>query len=167
MAEALRHALTEAWRDPALPLADRVSDLLSRMTVAEKLGQLGSFWAESARPGEEVAPMPDDLGDPPTLESMLPAGLGQLTRVFGTAPIGPADGTARLRELQEQVVAGNRFGIPAIAHEECLTGFMTCTAPIGPADGTARLRELQEQVVAGNRFGIPAIAHEECLTGFM
>src|ERR1051325_2024931 len=149
MAEALRHALTEAWRDPALPLADRVSDLLSRMTVAEKLGQLGSFWAESARPGEEVAPMPDDLGDPPTLESMLAAGLGQLTRVFGTAPIGPADGTARLRALQEQVVAGNRFGIPAIAHEECLTGFMTWTAsvfPSPPAWGATFDQDLVEEM---------------------
>jgi beta-xylosidase len=133
MAEALRHAPTEAWRDPALPVAERVTDLMSRMTVAEKIGQLGAFWAESGRPGEQVAPAPDDLGDPPPLEGVLADGLGQLTRVFGTAPISPADGAARLRELQEQVAAGNRFGIPAIAHEECLTGLMTWTATVFPA----------------------------------
>lgn len=133
MAEALRHALIESWRDPALPAAERVADLMNRMTVAEKIGQLGSFWAESARPGEQVAPAPDDFGDPPPLEGMLTDGLGQLTRVFGTAPIAPADGAARLRELQQRVAAGNRFGIPAIAHEECLTGLMTWSATLFPA----------------------------------
>jgi hypothetical protein len=51
-----------------LPVAERVADLMSRMTVAEKIGQLGSFWAESAGPGEQVAPAPDDFGDPPPLE---------------------------------------------------------------------------------------------------
>jgi beta-xylosidase len=133
MAEALRHALSETWRDPAAPIADRVTDLMNRMTLAEKIGQLGAFWAASARPGEEVAPAPDDFGDPPTLETALKDGLGQLTRVFGTAPIAPADGAARLRELQERVRESSRFGIPAIAHEECLTGFMTWTATVFPS----------------------------------
>ena len=133
MAEALRHALTETWRDPVLPAAERVADLMTRMTVSEKIGQLGSFWAESAAPGAQVAPAPDDFGDPPPLESTLADGLGQLTRVFGTAPITPADGAARLRELQQQVAEGNRFGIPAIAHEECLTGLMTWTATLFPS----------------------------------
>ena len=149
MAEALRHALTETWRDPVLPAAVRVADLMTRMTVAEKIGQLGSFWAESARPGEQVAPQPDDLGDPPPLEGMLTDGLGQLTRVFGTAPISPADGAARLRELQQQVAAGNRFGIPAIAHEECLTGLMTWTAtlfPSPPAWGATFDQDLVEEM---------------------
>jgi beta-xylosidase len=149
MAEALRHALTESWRDPVLPAAERVADLMNRMTVAEKIGQLGSFWAESARPGEQVAPAPDDFGDPPPLEGMLTNGLGQLTRVFGTAPVAPADGAARLRELQEQVAAGNRFGIPAIAHEECLTGLMTWSAtlfPSPPAWGATFDQDLVEEM---------------------
>ncbi len=132
MAEALSHALSETWRDTTAPIAERVTDLMSRMTLAEKIGQLGAFWAASARPGEEVAPAPDDFGDPPPLEAVLKDGLGQLTRVFGTAPVAPADGAARLSELQERVQAASRFGIPAIAHEECLTGFMTWTATVFP-----------------------------------
>ncbi|GAA4484393.1 glycoside hydrolase family 3 N-terminal domain-containing protein [Actinoallomurus oryzae] len=130
MAETLR--THESWRDPRLPVAERVADLLDRMTIEEKAGQLAGYWAESARKGEEVAPMPDDFGEPPPLEEILEHGLGQLTRVFGTAPVRPADGAARLRELQARVVAANRFGIPAIAHEECLTGFMTWTATVFP-----------------------------------
>ena len=133
MAEALSHALSETWRDSTASIAERVTDLMSRMTLEEKIGQLGAFWAASARPGEEVAPAPDDFGDPPPLETELKDGLGQLTRIFGTAPIAPADGAARLRELQERVRASSRFGIPAIAHEECLTGFMTWAATVFPA----------------------------------
>ncbi|MFB9832173.1 glycoside hydrolase family 3 protein, partial [Actinoallomurus acaciae] len=130
MAETLR--AHEPWRDPRLPVAERVADLLDRMTVEEKAGQLVGYWAESAREGEEVAPLPDDFGEPPPLEEILQHGLGQLTRVFGTAPVRPADGAARLRDLQARVAEANRFGIPAIAHEECLTGFMTWTATVFP-----------------------------------
>ena len=122
----------ELWRDPSLPVAERVADLLDRMTIEEKAGQLTGYWAASAQPGEEVAPLPDDFGEPPPLDEVVRSGLGQLTRVFGTAPVLPAEGTARLRELQARVAAGNRFGIPAIAHEECLTGFMTWTATVFP-----------------------------------
>jgi beta-xylosidase len=113
-------------------VAERVADLIGRMTLEEKTGQLVAYWAASAQPGEEVAPLPDDFGEPPPLEEIIRSGLGQLTRVFGTAPVLPADAAARLRELQAQVAAANRFGIPAIAHEECLTGFMTWTATIFP-----------------------------------
>ncbi|WP_433179403.1 glycoside hydrolase family 3 N-terminal domain-containing protein [Actinoallomurus sp. CA-150999] len=122
-----------SWRDPRLPVAERVADLLDRMTVEEKAAQLVGYWTVSARPGEEVAPLPDDFGEPPPLEEVMAAGLGQLTRVFGTAPVPPAEGAARLRELQARVAAGNRFGIPAIAHEECLTGFMAFSATVFPS----------------------------------
>jgi beta-xylosidase len=130
MAETLH--THESWRDPRRPVAERVADLLDRMTIEEKAGQLVGYWAESAREGEEVAPLPDDFGEPPPLDEVLRHGLGQLTRVFGTAPVRPADGAARLRELQARVAGANRFGIPAIAHEECLTGFMTWTATVFP-----------------------------------
>ena len=33
------------YRDPSLPVEERVEDLLARMTLEEKLAQLGSFWA--------------------------------------------------------------------------------------------------------------------------
>lgn len=136
MTEALTPAAASAerWRDPALPVADRVADLLSRMTPEEKAGQLAGFWAMPAEPGEPVAPMEDDSNEPaPVLDDLLPHGLGQLTRVFGTAPVTAADGAARLRDLQRRVAAANRFGIPAIAHEECLNGFMTWGATVFPS----------------------------------
>jgi beta-xylosidase len=133
MTEA-RPVLREAWRNPQLTAAERVADLLSRMTTEEKAAQLAGFWAMPAEPGEPVAPKEDDIGEPaPTLDQIAKYGLGELTRVFGTEPVDPAAGIRRLLELQTHIAQANRFGIPAIAHEECLTGFMTWKATVFPA----------------------------------
>jgi beta-xylosidase len=126
-------ATAEIWRDPSRPAAERVEDLLRRMTVAEKLAQLGSAWLRDEPDDDGVAPMPEGLSDgPPPLADLIRDGLGQLTRVFGTKPVPPAAARLRLAELQAQVMAASRFGIPAVAHEECLTGFAAWTATIFP-----------------------------------
>ncbi|NED52537.1 glycosyl hydrolase, partial [Micromonospora aurantiaca] len=99
----------EPWQDPGSPVAERVADLLARMTPEEKAGQLAGFWAMPAEPGEPVAPMEDDSNETaPSLDEVVDRGLGQLTRVFGTSPVPAAEGAARLRELQRLVAAGNR-----------------------------------------------------------
>ncbi|HEY9293079.1 MAG TPA: glycoside hydrolase family 3 protein, partial [Microlunatus sp.] len=172
----------QIWNDPDRPVSERVDHLLAELTVAEKIGQLGSFWARDhagsgeedsgedaggadasssgsgdradGRPGDPVAvharsesAAPDadsGAGEVAPMQAVFDAsrkgfdrtaehGLGQLTRVFGTAPISAADGAARLTELQRRVVKQSRFGIPAIAHEECLTGFTSYGATIYPA----------------------------------
>jgi beta-xylosidase len=126
-------ATAEIWRDPSRPAAERVEDLLGRMTLAEKVAQLGSVWLRDEPDDDGVAPMPEGLSaGPPPLADLIRDGLGQLTRVFGTRPVTPAAGRRRLAELQAQVIAASRFGIPAVAHEECLTGFAAWTATIFP-----------------------------------
>jgi beta-glucosidase-like glycosyl hydrolase len=122
---------TGLWNDPALPAAVRARALLDAMTDSEKARQLGSSWPGHDTAGD-VAPMQDTFRAAETFEEAIVGGLGHLTRVFGTAPILPEAGRERLAELQEQVVAANRFGIPAIAHEECLTGFTTWQATVYP-----------------------------------
>jgi beta-xylosidase len=124
----------ETWRDPARPVDERVADLLARMTAAEKIAQLGSVWlGGDGVDGDGVAPRQDEFShELPPLDELLADGLGQLTRVFGTRPVEPAAGMRTLAALQAQIVATNRFGIPAVAHEECLTGFAAWTATIFP-----------------------------------
>lgn len=123
--------MTGLWNDPLLPAAVRAQALLDAMTDSEKARQLGSSWPGHDMAGD-VAPMQDTFRAAETFEEAITGGLGHLTRVFGTAPILPEAGRERLGELQEQVVAANRFGIPAIAHEECLTGFTTWQATVYP-----------------------------------
>jgi beta-xylosidase len=121
------------WQDPARPVAERVADLLGRLTLQEKVAQLYGVWLGQSTSDGEVAPFQHDLvGQDLNWSALIKNGLGQLTRPFGTSAVEPAEGAARLARLQAEVVAAGRFGIPAIAHEECLTGFMTSGATIYP-----------------------------------
>jgi beta-glucosidase-like glycosyl hydrolase len=138
--------LLPRWRDPARPVPDRVDALLAEMTLAEKIGQLGSRWIgndDSTPSGETdqshetlaVAPSPEVLpsGGLTTLAEASEHGLGHLTRVYGSKPVTVAEGAAQLVEMQHTVLRGTRLGIPALVHEECLTGFTAYGATVYPA----------------------------------
>ncbi|MFF2248381.1 glycoside hydrolase family 3 N-terminal domain-containing protein [Streptomyces sp. NPDC058142] len=121
------------WQDPTLPAHARAADLLARMSTEEKTAQLSSVWLGSDTEGAEVAPGQHAYADrSAALDALLPHGVGQLTRPFGTVPVAPAEGAARLAEVQRTIRTGNRFALPAIAHEECLTGFTAWQATVFP-----------------------------------
>ena len=123
------------WRDVTVPRAERVDDLLARMTLAEKAAQLYGVWLDSDTGGGNVAPHQDDLSadaSPAGWPGVIRDGLGQLTRPFSTRPVAPEEGAEQLARLQREVMAAGRFGIPAIAHDECLAGFTAWTAAIYP-----------------------------------
>lgn len=142
----------ELWRDPARPAAERVADLVDRMTLREKLAQLYGVWLGQSTSDGDVAPFQHDLVDTDiNWPELIKNGLGQLTRPFGSAPVEPAEGAARLAQLQAELAAAGRFGIPAIAHEECLTGFMAHGATVYPtplAWGAAWSPDLVEEMAA-------------------
>ena len=120
------------WRDPALPAASRVDDLLSRMTLQEKTAQLYGVWVGAATDGDGVAPLQSEMTADYDWDELITHGLGQLTRSFGTAPVDPALGAQALARAQRRIVAAGRFGIPAVAHEECLAGFTAWGATAYP-----------------------------------
>ena len=123
---------TVPWRDTALPAEERVADLIARMTLTEKTAQLYAVWVGADADGDGVAPHQHDLVDPIEWDDLIGPGLGQVTRPFGTAPVDAGLGALALARAQRQVVAANRFGIPAVAHEECLAGFTTWGATAYP-----------------------------------
>jgi beta-xylosidase len=121
------------WRDKSLPPQQRVTDLLARMTLEEKVGQLYGVWVGADAAGEGVAPHQHDLAQGPAdWDAFIANGLGQLTRPFGTAPVDPALGARALARTQAEIIAASRHGIPAVVHEESLSGFMTWGATIYP-----------------------------------
>jgi beta-xylosidase len=127
------------WRDAGRTPAERVADLLSRMTLSEKVGQLRSTWLRAPEGADEeavdgdVAPMASELTSvPDDWAELLRDGLGQLTRPFGTRPLTARQGAAALARVQREIAAASRFGIPAVAHDECLAGFTAWTATIFP-----------------------------------
>ncbi|MCM3820563.1 beta-glucosidase [Streptomyces sp. DR3-1] len=124
--------LTGPWHDTTLPPEARADALLAAMTLQEKTAQLVGVWVGASDEGGEVAPFQHDMEEPLDLDELLPHGLGQLTRPFGTAPVDPAVGALSLARTQERITGANRFGIPALAHEECLAGFATWGATAYP-----------------------------------
>ncbi len=142
----------EPWRDPARSVDERVADLVGRMTLREKLGQLYGVWLGQSTTDDQVAPFQHELVDDDLdWPELIKTGLGQLTRPFGSAPVEPAEGAERLARLQREVMAAGRFGIPAVVHEECLSGFMTQGATIYPtalAWGAAWHPDLVERMAA-------------------
>ncbi|ARQ70904.1 beta-glucosidase [Streptomyces marincola] len=124
------------WQDTTLPAETRAAELLSRMTLEEKLAQLVGIWPGSDA-GEDddadVAPMQSQINSTaPDLETLLADGLGQLTRPFGTAPVDPTERARSLADEQRRIANANRFSIPAQVHEECLTGFAAWQAAVFP-----------------------------------
>ncbi|MGX5771613.1 glycoside hydrolase family 3 N-terminal domain-containing protein [Microbacterium trichothecenolyticum] len=122
-----------AWADVTVGAGERVEALLRAMTPAEKVAQLGSHWADERDSTQIIAPMQDVLSKGrPTFEEAVGDGIGHLTRVFGTAPVTPRQGMELVKTSQEHLLGQTRLGIPAIVHEECLTGFTSLGATVYP-----------------------------------
>jgi beta-glucosidase len=128
---------------------ERLVELLGRMTPEEKLAQLVGFWERGD--GEAVAPLQGEFGATTGLAEFSGHGLGHLTRVYGTRPVEPDERAAWLWSFQRGLVTGTRLGIPAIVHEEILTGlavWKAATFPTPLAWGAAFDPELVEQMGA-------------------
>jgi beta-glucosidase len=114
--------VTEAlYRDAGAPLASRVADLIERMTLLEKVAQLGSIWAFElvGSDGVRTDRLPDLVGD----------GIGEITRLAGSTTLEPRGVAEAANALQRFLVEQTRLGIPAIIHEECLHGLLASGAP--------------------------------------
>jgi len=110
-----------SYRDPALSIDARVDDLLARMTRAEKVAQLGSFWAFEITPTTGF--------DEARLAALAPDGIGQITRLAGSTNLRPIEVAETANAIQRYHVERTRLGIPTIIHEECLHGLIAWAAP--------------------------------------
>ncbi|WP_341679357.1 glycoside hydrolase family 3 N-terminal domain-containing protein [Niveibacterium sp. SC-1] len=123
------------YRNPSLPVEDRVADLLGQMTLAEKVGQLKSAWLVLEADGRHRPRVDAFAGgsDTANVPAMLADGLGQITRPLGTRPVDALEGVRALNNLQRFLREETRLGIPALAHEECLVGLMAQGATLFPS----------------------------------
>ncbi|HMC52497.1 MAG TPA: glycoside hydrolase family 3 N-terminal domain-containing protein, partial [Acidimicrobiales bacterium] len=116
--------MTEVFRDGTAPVARRVEDLLGRMAAEEKLAQLGGVWLESLVPGERF--------DADVAASVIPHGIGEVTRVGGGTGLRPAGVAALINDVQRVAVERTRLGIPVIVHEESTGGLCARDATVFP-----------------------------------
>ncbi|WP_022882776.1 beta-xylosidase/alpha-l-arabinosidase [Gryllotalpicola ginsengisoli] len=130
--------------------SERVRELLAQMTLEEKLAQLVGYWLDQ---NGVVAPMQSEMAagqkGSDALSEVTRHGLGHYTRVYGTRPVEPAERAAWLWNEQRRLKRETRLGIPALVHEECLTGlaaWQAATFPTPLAWGAAFDPELVEQI---------------------
>ncbi|HRQ40350.1 MAG TPA: glycoside hydrolase family 3 N-terminal domain-containing protein [Chloroflexota bacterium] len=112
------------YRDASQPTAVRARDLLARMTLEEKVAQLGSAWVYQL--------LKDGQFDVPKADGLLAEGIGQITRVAGASSLNPADGAKAANAIQRYLLEKTRLGIPALVHEECCSGYMARDATCFP-----------------------------------
>ena len=92
---------------------ERVRALMAQMSLEEKLAQLVGLWEGRGGSGEggDVAPMQDAMqADIDELEGYATEGLGQLTRVFGTVPVEPAEQAHRGPRRRSTLAAARAAG---------------------------------------------------------
>ncbi|MEJ0026254.1 MAG: glycoside hydrolase family 3 N-terminal domain-containing protein [Rhizomicrobium sp.] len=112
------------YKNAAAPIPARVEDLLKRMTLEEKVAQIGTIWNN-----KDTILKPDGTFDPAKASAQLPYGIGQIARpgdLQGTTRTGAArntrEATALVNDIQHWAVEQTRLGIPVFFHEEGLHG---------------------------------------------
>ena len=145
----------EQYKNPSLPPETRADDLISRMTLREKVGQLTQRlygFGIYTRNGEEIT-----LSGEFEEEVARYSGLGTLYglhradpwsgKSFETGLVG--DLSVRLRnQIQKYVIEHSRFGIPVLFSTECPHGHQALDGyllPVNLASGCSFAPELLEE----------------------
>ena len=120
---------TPPYRDASRSVDERVRDLLSRMTLEEKVAQTLAIWKRKDKITDEKGGF-----DPLGALAMMPHGIGQIARPSELRDrptrivLGPRENAVFVNAVQKWLVEKTRLGIPAMTHEEALHGL---TAPKG------------------------------------
>ena len=111
-----------AYRNPALPTEQRLADLLSRMTLEEKVAQLQGTWQNPNSRQDPSSMFVDAKGVflPERAAVVLKLGLGEMSRP--SEKRSPREMAEFTNALQKWLKENTRLGIPILFHDECLHG---------------------------------------------
>lgn len=126
------------YKDPHAAVDARVSDLLSRMTLQEKVAQISCIWQRKS----EVEDANGNF-DPAKASRVFPDGIGQVARPSDRVPLEANDPLQNVfRDVPQTVAFTNavqhysvdhtRLGIPTLFHGEGLHGYMARDATSFP-----------------------------------
>ncbi|HEU4695666.1 MAG TPA: glycoside hydrolase family 3 N-terminal domain-containing protein [Sphingomicrobium sp.] len=122
------------YKDPRQPVDRRVDDLLSRMTLDEKVAQLLTVWEQKAKIQTPVGRF-----SPEKASEAFPNGIGGLARPSDKRGVEASNGAAGANQTvnrdahdtaeyvnaaQHWAVEHTRLGIPILMHEEALHGYV-------------------------------------------
>ncbi|HIJ70783.1 MAG TPA: beta-glucosidase [Planctomycetes bacterium] len=115
------------YKNSSLTIPHRVENLLSKMTIKEKLAQTYCRHIYDDTLDEDGNPCLED-----GITQTLPYGIGQLGKPNWAFDKGPKQSAQIANKIQKMVIEGNRLGIPAIFHEEGLHGLWARGSTVFP-----------------------------------
>ena len=161
------HAQTAPpYLDPKLPVEQRVADVLSRMTLDEKVAQMVGAWENRQFFKDPQALFVDEKGNflPDRAAVLLKNGLGELSRPStGRDPRALAEFT---NTMQKWVKQNTRLGIPLLFHDECLHGHVApkgTSYPQAIALASTWDTELVHEVFTATAAEVRASGVQHCL----
>lgn len=110
--------------DTRTSLERKAKDILQQMTLEEKVAQLSAIPVQEILEGARFSQR--------RAKERLNKGIGQITRVSGSPGIGPRESALIANQIQKFLMEETRLKIPAVIHEECLSGFMAKGATTFP-----------------------------------
>lgn len=106
----------EKYKNSALPINERVADLVSKMTLEQKLAQLQCSML---------------MGNPADILQGFPNGLGEATAMSGAQTV--EENAAFAKAVQDVATHANEISIPILLHAEAITGVNTIGGTIFPS----------------------------------
>jgi len=115
-------AQTPPYRDSKLPIEQRVADLISRMTLEEKVAQMEGSWENRQFFSDPQDLFVDGEGKflPERAAVLMKNGLGEISRPSENR--GPRQMAEYTNTVQKWFKENTRLGIPVLFHDECLHG---------------------------------------------
>jgi beta-glucosidase len=121
------------YKNAKLSIDERVKDLLSRMTLEEKVAQMLCLWMEKPNDNSRVAKENLPFGgefSPAIAKQKMPFGIGQFARQREGKDA--KESAEYANAVQKWLVANTRLQIPAIFHDEILHGNMAQGSTVFP-----------------------------------
>jgi beta-glucosidase len=164
-----KHSPMLPYQDPALSTNKRIDDLICRMTLEEKIGQLNmpcGYFAELGLTDAEKRDNCKKFTEGTFYEGIGPVG-GFFTLANNALFEGPAQQAAYFNELQKIAIEKTRLRIPLLQVEEGTHGLM-CSGgtifPEGPALGSTWNMELISDVYSAAAKEARAVGIHELFT---
>lgn len=135
-AEAAPAAATPIYKDAKAPIAARVDDLLSRMTIDEEVAQITTVWEQKTKFLDDKLQF-----DEAKMKASFPLGVGGIARPSDARGSGsprvipgrdPRQTVILVNALQRYQMTQTRLGIPILFHEEGLHGYAALGATSFP-----------------------------------
>lgn len=134
------------YQNAQTPVEDRVQDLLSRMTLEEKVRQMDMYRGDFFKDKE-------DFAKSKSVEKIGKLGIGAIHDLYPRS-------AKMINDLQTNVIKGNRWGIPALIMCEMLHGYLDEGSTAFPMNiGLGATWDVNVMDKVGKVIGMEARAH--------